>query len=132
MAAIASIQQHRQSRRHARHPVQSRQRLAQQPAIRAIGSGGHQMQRDPSRIGQPRAFTALFAAIHGGATRHLSTARRLGDAPIHADMAQVHADQPVVVRQTRAWRCGRSPASAHAWTRRRMVRAEHPGLAIRS
>lgn len=71
----------------------------EQPAIRAVDTGGHQEQRDPCGIGQQRAFPTLFATIHGTAPGGGNYAGRFQDAITNAHAKQIQTNQPVVLRQ---------------------------------
>lgn len=56
-------QEHRESGWQRADLAQTSECVPQEVAIRTVGPGRHQVQRNPHRIGQFRAFAALLAAI---------------------------------------------------------------------
>jgi hypothetical protein len=69
---------------------------ARSPSSRRLAGARHRRQRNPARLGGDRAFQPLLAPVHRAWPGDLAAAGRLGDAPIHGQVLQLQAEQPVV------------------------------------
>ena len=97
----------------SRNPGQGR---LQQRRVMIVGPGGDQVQRDPVPVAGHGPFGALFAPVNRAAAGHLTSARGLGDRPVHRQVVEVQADHPVVGVPARS---AAAPARGRQWPTRR-------------
>jgi hypothetical protein len=77
-------------------PAQLLQCGAQQGRVVPVGWGDHAAQRDPMAVGQHRSLGALLSPVNGGLPGGLTATRRLHQAAVHGEVAQLQADDAVV------------------------------------
>src|SRR5512132_3054348 len=89
LVVVAGVQVHHWPLGQPCEHRQGVQRRRQQPVVATVGRGGHRPQRDAARLGDPRAFQALLAAVHRAWPGGLAAAGCLGDAPVHGQVLQL-------------------------------------------
>src|SRR5215212_2196818 len=72
------------------------ERLTQKRRVMTIGRGTESSEWDALRIDYHRAFDAYLPPIYRTSARFLATARSLGNAAVHCQIAQVEADGSIV------------------------------------
>jgi hypothetical protein len=96
LVVVAGVQVHHRPSGQRPHHIDGVQGRGQQPVVTVVGRCGQHRQRDATRLDRHQALQPLLAPVHWAGPGNLAAAGRLGSAPIHRQVLQLHAEQPVI------------------------------------